>query len=100
MKTGYEYWSRALIRRGFFMLITLQALSTMAPLFLIIRRGPFAEGAWPLTYFPVLASILPWFTACLSWWRVNKRVKLGVADRESAGFCYSIIILTTGTAYA
>ena len=64
MKTGYEYWSRASIRRGFFMLITLQALSAMAPLFLIIRRGPFAEGAWPLTYFPVLASIFGLRHAC------------------------------------
>ncbi len=94
MNAGYEYWSRTPIRLGCFVLITLQAWVTAAVLFFIIKYDPFADGAWPLTYFPVLASLLPWFGACKFWWAVRKRVKSGVADRESAGFCYSIIILT------
>ena len=99
MRAGYEYWSRPPIRLGFLLLVTLQAWVTAAALFFIVRFGPFADDAWPLRYFPILASLLPWFAACTSWWRVRKRVKSGVADRETAGFCYSIIFSIVMCAY-
>jgi len=33
------------------------------------------------------------------WTKARKRAKLGIADKDATGFCYSVIILTVGAAY-
>lgn len=99
MNLNSDFWSRTPIRRLFFVLITLDAWITTASLFMLLGYAPLTRGAPLLTWTPVLVSTLPWLAACSSWAQVRKKTKSGALDRDSASFCYSIIIMTVGAAY-
>jgi hypothetical protein len=99
MNRGSEFWGRVPIRRLFFVLLTLEAWITTASLLIILRYAPLTRGAPLLTYTPVFTSILPWLAGCKFWTMVGKRAKAGVADTNSTGLCYHIIVITVGVAY-
>ena len=99
MTSPSHFGSSGTPRRTFFALFTLAAWTTTAFLFILLRRAPLTRGAPVITYFATLCSLLPWLAAYVFWIKVGKRAKLGVADRGSTDFCYSIIFADLCMAY-
>lgn len=99
MSSTSDLGSRGAPRRAFFALFTLAAWTTTAFLFVLLKRAPLTRGASAITYFATLCSLLPWLAGYVFWIKVGKRAKLGVTDRGSTDFCYSIIFGNLCTAY-
>jgi len=81
-----------------FALVTLLAWTTTASLFVILKRAPLTRGV-SIAYYIPLCSILPWLAGYVFWFKVKKRAKLGIADRDTTRFCCEIIIMAIGAAY-
>jgi hypothetical protein len=86
-------------KTALFALFTLAAWMTAAFLFILLKRAPLTRGAPVITYFAIPCSLLPWLAGYVFWIKVRKRAKMGVADGDSANFCYSIIFINLCTAY-
>jgi hypothetical protein len=80
-----------------FALATLFAWATTAFLFFIVKRAPLARGE-PLT-IPMLANLLPWVSACVSWIKVRKSRRSALADGDTSSVCYSMIFSALAAAY-
>lgn len=100
MPSASDFGSNGAPKTAFFALFTLAAWMTAAFLFILLKRAPLTRGAPAITYFATLCSLLPWLAGYVFWIKVRKRAKLGVADRGSTNFCYSIIFINLCTAYA
>jgi hypothetical protein len=99
MRPDYSYWSSVRVRTIFGVLGTLLAWTASGSLFIVLRLIPLTHGAPGTIYSTTLVSLLPWLAGSVFWTRVRKRAKLGIADRDAAGFCYTIVFITVGAAY-
>jgi len=99
MRLDSHFWSNATLRAVFFLLITLLAWTITASLFILLKLAPLTSGAPVVRYYSALCSLLPWLAGCMLWAKVRNRTRLDIADKETAGFCYSIVFLIVGTAY-
>jgi hypothetical protein len=99
MHLGGNFGSSAPLRTVFFTLVTLLAWTTAASLFIVLKRAPLTRGASATTYYAALCGLIPWLAGCVSWAKVRKRAKSGIADKDATGFCYSIIIAVLISAY-
>ena len=99
MRPAYDFWSSGPWRTVFSVLMTLLAWTTTASWFIVLRLAPLTRAAPATRYYVALCCLLPLLAGCVFWTKVRKRAKLGIADKDAAGFCYSIIFTTLGTAY-
>lgn len=99
MRSASHLGSSAALSTTLFILVTLMAWTNTASLFIILRLTPSVHSVPLMTYSAPLCALLPWLGGCVFWARVRKRAKLGVADRDATGFCYSMILMIVGAAY-
>jgi len=99
MRPASNFWSRPPLGTVFFILVTLLAWTTTASLFIVLKLAPLTRAAPSTRYYAALCCLLPWLAGCVFWTKARKRAKLGIADKDATGFCYSVIILTVGAAY-
>ncbi len=94
-----RFGNSAPLNRGLFVLGTLLACTTMASLFVVLKRAPLTHGD-PLTTYPtLLGGLLPWLSGFVFWTKVRKRARLSIADRDATNFCNSIIVNSLISAY-
>ena len=94
MRLGSHLGSSATLRTAFLLLITLLAWTITAFLFIVLKRAPLTRSAPAAIFCAALCCLLPWLAGCMFWTKVRKRAKLGIADKDATGFCYSIIFPT------
>lgn len=99
MRQGRHFWSSTPLRRVFVILVTLLAWTTTASLFIVLKLAPLTRGASATRYYIAMGCLLPWLAGCVFWAKVRRRARSEMADKDATGFCYSIILLTVGTAY-
>jgi hypothetical protein len=99
MRLSSHFGSSATLRTVFALLITLLAWTITASLFIVFKLAPLTRGALVARYYAALCCLLPWLAGCMFWTKIGKRTRLDKIDKDTTGFCYSIIFLTVGAAY-
>lgn len=99
MRLGNDFWSSAPWMTLLFLLVTLLAWTTAASWFIVLRTAPLTRGAPAIKYYVALGSLLPWLAGWKFWTKIRKRARLGIAARDTTGFCYRIISITVVGAY-
>jgi len=98
MSSG-SYFEGSVRSMALFALVTLEAWTTTAVLFIFLKRVPLTGGLLGNAYYPALCSVLPWLVGCMFWLRVRKREKLCILDGDATKFCYAIINNIIGATY-
>ena len=83
-------------RAALFAIPTLEAWTTTAFLFFLLKRFHLTLDAPLIAYSALLSSLLPWLSGLAFWIRVRKRAKLGIADRDATSFSHRIILNIVG----
>jgi hypothetical protein len=98
MSSG-SYFEGSVRSTALFALVTLEAWTTSAVVFIFLKHMPLTGGLLENAYYPTLCSALPWLVGCMFWLRVRKRGNLGILDIKATKLCYSIINNVIGITY-
>jgi hypothetical protein len=98
MSSG-SYFEGSLRSTALFALVSLEAWTTTAVLFISLKHVPLTGGLLENAYYPTICSVLPWLAGCMFWIRVRKRGRLGTLDGEAIRYCSMIINNVLGITY-
>ena len=94
-----NYSQGSLGSTGLFALVTLEAWTTTAVVFISFKHMRLTGGLLGSAYYPAICSVLPWLVGCMFWIRVRKRGRSGTLDREAIRYCSTIINNLVGITY-